>query len=75
MTEELSDAELQESKQHLMNNIETMFSMLMYYDRKEDDDLPMERIELLVTRGVVTPQEIVAEFQKHVFKYFEVMPP
>jgi hypothetical protein len=75
LEEKLSDEELQESRQHLMNVLDDLFGHLMYDDRKEDEDLPRGRIEILVARNVVTPEEIAAVFQRHVFQYFKVVTP
>lgn len=35
----------------------------MYYDRKEDDDLPRGAIEKAIATGVITTNEIVEKFR------------
>lgn len=37
---------------------------LMYYDRKEDEELPRGAIEEAVKRGEITYQEIIDHFAK-----------
>lgn len=69
--EHLTDEELQQSKQVMVDTLSDLFKTLIYYDRKEDEDLPRDRIELLVARGITTPEEIVDEFRKHVMQYFK----
>jgi hypothetical protein len=40
-----------------------VFSNLVYYDRKDDERLPRGRIEALVERKVLTPEEIADAFR------------
>lgn len=50
---------------------------LMYYDRKEDEDLPMGAIEQAVKDGAITAGEIVAAFADSLTEYLvnaEVLP-
>jgi hypothetical protein len=42
--------------------ISDLVSSFLYYDRKEDRDLPRGAIEQMVKDGVTTPDEIVALF-------------
>lgn len=39
----------------------------MYYDRKEDSDLPEGEIEAAITAGEITIDEIIAKFRKSAF--------
>ena len=44
---------------NLRNLISDMFADLFYYDRKEDEDMPIGSIELMVKSGEVTEKEIL----------------
>lgn len=52
-------------KEKVLCHVETLSAKFLYYDRKEDDDLPPGAIEKMVASGEVTIDEIVAEFRKH----------
>ena len=73
--QDLTAEQLQKSKRLVLDSISDLFGDFIYYDRKEDEDLPRGRIELLVERGVLSPQAIVAEFERHVLEYFEILKP
>ena len=49
----------------LMNLMEDTVSCLLYYDRKEDEDLPVGAIEKLVKDGEITIDQIVEKFEYH----------
>lgn len=55
--------EAERQRQHLFNVIDDSVGNLLYYNRKEDEDLPVGVIEKLVADGVVTLDEIVARFR------------
>ena len=44
---------------NLRNLLSDMFADLFYYDRKEDEDMPVGSIEQMVKSGEVTEQEIL----------------
>lgn len=50
-------------KVHILASIDDGVSDLLYYDRKEDEDLPRGVIEDAVRDGVVTVEEMVAQFE------------
>jgi hypothetical protein len=50
----------------VLGTVEDLVSSLLYYDRKEDEDLPVGEIEKSVLAGEVTVDEIVAEFARHI---------
>ena len=52
----------------LENTIKDMVSDLLYYDRKEDEDLPVGAIEKMITDGELTQAEIVERFQEELDK-------
>ena len=48
--------------------IEDMISDFLYYDRKEDEDLPRGEIEKMVKSGELTVDEIVEKFREELTK-------
>lgn len=48
----------------LNNTIDDMVSDLLYYDRKEDEDLPMGKIELMIKNRQTSVDEIVSVFKE-----------
>ncbi len=57
-------------KQRILNTIKDLCSNFLYYDRKEDEDLSEEQLSAAVKVGVVTIDEMVAEFRKHLENSF-----
>lgn len=55
-----------EWKKEVENTIKNLFSDFFYYDREEDEDLPVNKIEELVQTGVITKQEIKDMFLAHI---------
>lgn len=49
-------------KQRILDLISDGVGRLMYYDRKEDEELPRGAIEEAVAKGEITLDEMVAEF-------------
>lgn len=49
-------------REEILATVKDMVSDFLYYDRKEDDILPVGSIESAVKSGVVTLDEIVALF-------------
>ena len=45
-----------------------MVSNLLYYDRKEDNELPRGVIEKAIKNGIISVDEIVALFEKELKK-------
>lgn len=52
-------------RQNILDTVEDLVSGLMYYDRKEDEDLPRGAIEQAVEDDEITYKEIVDHFEKH----------
>lgn len=50
-------------RQHIMDTVSDLVANFMYYDRKEDSDLPLGAIEEAVAGGQITLDEIVAHFR------------
>lgn len=53
-------------RSRILDTTSDLAGAFLYYDRKEDDDLPRDAIEEAVVEGEITVDEIVAEFRKHV---------
>lgn len=51
-------------KQHIENAITDCVANLLYYDRKEDQDLPLNAIENAVKAGEISKQEMVDLFAR-----------
>lgn len=47
----------------ILNIVDDLVSDFLYYDRKEDEDLPRGAIEEAVRAGEVTVDEIVEKFR------------
>lgn len=50
------------TKETVLNAVEDLVSELLYYGRKEDENLPRGRIEEMIRRGEITVDEIVNKF-------------
>lgn len=55
-------------KNHIEARIDDLVCDFLYYDRKEDEDLPRGAIEKAITDGVTSAEEIVARFKKELEK-------
>jgi len=49
-------------KQMVLNAIDDMIRNFLYYDRKEDEDLPRGEIERFIEEGELSVEEIVERF-------------
>lgn len=52
-------------KQLILNKIENLIGQLLWYGRKEDEDLPRGRIEQAIKGGEITVEEIVSCFEEN----------
>ena len=57
-------------KQIILNKINNLASNFIYYDRKNDEDLPIEKLKEAINTGIITIDEIVNEFRKHLINTF-----
>ncbi len=57
-------------KQKIINTISDLCGHFLYYDRKEDETLSMEQLNKAVADSVITVDEMVAEFRKHLENTF-----
>lgn len=51
-------------KKILKSTIDDLVSDFIYYDRKEDEDLPLNEIENMINRGETNIDEIVKVFKE-----------
>jgi hypothetical protein len=52
-------------KQLILGTVEDTVADFLYYDRKEDEDLPRGAIEEAVAQGQITIDEIVNQFRQN----------
>lgn len=57
-------------RQHIEDTISDLFMDWLYYDRKEDQDLPRGAIEEAVEAGEISKQEIANQFLAHIERNF-----
>ena len=62
--------EILNTKLLILNNISDMCTDFLYYDRKEDEDLPLGEIEKAVKSGDITVEEMVEAFRKELQNSF-----
>ena len=60
-------------KEYLMGAVDDLVLDLVYYNRKEDEDLSREDVDEMFRNGEVTPKEIIDAFSKELNKYCEVL--
>jgi hypothetical protein len=52
-----------ETRERILSAVSDLVGALLYYDRKEDEDLPRGAIESAIESGVITYDEIVSVFR------------
>jgi len=52
------------NKELILNTVKDLVADLMYYGRKEDEDLPLGAIEKAIEDGIITEDEIIEQFRK-----------
>lgn len=50
-------------KEQIIASVKDLVTSLVYYDRKEDEDLPVGAIELAIDEGEITIDEMVEVFR------------
>lgn len=50
-------------RSHILDTFADAISGILYYDRKEDSNLPVGAIEQAIADGVVTVDELVEKFR------------
>lgn len=58
-------------KEIIINTIDDLCSKFLYYDRKEDEELSADQLNQAVRKGIITVDEMVAEFRKHLENTFK----
>lgn len=58
-------------KQCILDEIENVVTKFLYYDRKEDEDLPVDSIERCIKRGNITVDEMVDKFRECLSRSFK----
>ena len=51
-----------ENNKLVLNTIDDLIGAFLWYDRKEDEDLPRGVIEEMVASGEITQEEMIARF-------------
>jgi hypothetical protein len=59
----------EELKEIIEGTISDLVSGFLYYDRKEDEELPRGEIERLLDEGVITAEWIVEKFAEKLREY------
>jgi hypothetical protein len=59
-------------KAHILGVIEDLVGDLLYYDRKEDEELRRGEIEKAIQEGVVTVDEMVHQFRYYLEEALEL---
>jgi hypothetical protein len=59
---------MSDRRELILATIDDAVTDLIYYDRKEDEDLPRGEIEKAVKAGEITADEIVERFRYGVYK-------
>jgi len=54
----------EETKEHIFGSVEDLVSNFLYYDRKEDEDLPVGKIEELIEDKTISIDELVERFRQ-----------
>lgn len=54
--------------ENIENTIEYLVSKFLYYDRKEDEDLPIGAIQKAVKDGLITKEQIIKKFAESLNK-------
>jgi hypothetical protein len=49
-------------KQMILDSVSNLVRSFLYYDRVEDEELPMDAIEKAIKDGEITPDEIIKFF-------------
>lgn len=51
-------------KQVILDTVDDLVGQFLYYDREEDEDLPLGVIEQNIKDGVITQEEVVEKFKE-----------
>jgi hypothetical protein len=57
-------SEVPDTKELIITTVQDMVSKFLYYDRKDDEELPRGVIEDAVENDIISVDEIIAAFEK-----------
>lgn len=55
---------MKDKKQLILDTLSDTISNFLYYDRKEDDELPVWDIDSAILEGIITQQDLINHFTK-----------
>lgn len=55
----------EQQRQSILDTVDDLVAKFLYYDRKEDEELPVGAIEAAVRHGVISWEEITDRFRSH----------
>lgn len=55
-------------KEEIIATVDNLIASFLWYDRKEDEDLPNGAIEKAIDDGVITVEEIVERFREQLIE-------
>jgi hypothetical protein len=61
--DDMNDDDPVDMRQNILTTVSDLVANFMYYDRKEDEDLPLGAIEKAVKNGLITEDDIVQQFR------------
>ena len=62
---------MKDVKQLILDAIEDLCSNFVFYDRKEDEDLSINKLNKAVKDGIITVAEMVEHFENCLLNTFE----
>lgn len=54
---------MSDRRQDILDAVEDLVTSFIYYDRKEDEDLPVGVIEATLAAGEISVEDMVAKFE------------
>ena len=63
----MNDIKMKTRKENILCTVKDLASNFMYYDRKEDEDLPRGAIEEAIKNNEITTDEIINAFRDECF--------
>lgn len=64
----MTKEELKKIRQDIKNTISDLVAGFLYYDRKEDEELPRGAIERAVNMNIISVEEMVDKFKDELIK-------
>lgn len=59
---------MSDRREHILGKVSDLVACFLYYDRKDDEDLPRGEIEAAIEAGEITADEIVEAFGEELDK-------